>query len=46
MGFVDMQEMELLEFFNHLVPADFMPHGYCYLWDPLGCFGCTWSRMA
>ena len=26
--------MELLEFFNHLVPADFMPHGYCYLWDP------------
>ena len=29
-----MQEMELLEFFNHLVPADFMPHGYCYLWDP------------
>ena len=31
---MDMQEMELLEFFNHLVPADFMPHGYCYLWDP------------
>ena len=26
--------MELLEFFDHLVPADFMPHGYCYLWDP------------
>ena len=24
----------MLEFFNHLVPADFMPHGYCYLWDP------------
>src|SRR5882724_635045 len=29
-----MQEMEFLEFFNHLVSADFMPHGYCYLWDP------------
>ena len=23
-----------MEFFNHLVSADFMPHGYCYLWDP------------
>ena len=23
-----------MEVFNHLVSADFMPHGYCYLWDP------------
>jgi PAS domain S-box-containing protein len=29
-----MQEIEFLEFLNHLISADFMPHGYCYLWDP------------
>ncbi|MGH9503549.1 MAG: PAS domain S-box protein [Terriglobales bacterium] len=23
-----------MEFFRHLVASDFMPHGYCYLWDP------------
>lgn len=23
-----------MELFNHLTSADFMPHGYCYLWDP------------
>jgi PAS domain S-box-containing protein len=23
-----------LEFFKHLTSPDFMPHGYCYLWDP------------
>ena len=21
-------------FFKHLISPDFMPHGYCYLWDP------------
>jgi PAS domain S-box-containing protein len=29
-----MQEMEVLEVLNHLVTADFMPHGFCYLWEP------------
>ena len=23
-----------MEVLNHLALADFMPHGYCYLWDP------------
>ena len=23
-----------MEFFKHLLSPDFMPHGYCYLWDP------------
>jgi PAS domain S-box-containing protein len=23
-----------MEFFNQLFSPDFMPHGYCYLWDP------------
>jgi hypothetical protein len=23
-----------LEFFKQLLSPDFMPHGYCYLWDP------------
>lgn len=25
----------MLEFFRHLLSTDFMPHGSCYLWDPL-----------
>ena len=29
-----MQERRFLGFFNHPLSADFMPHGYCYLWDP------------
>ena len=29
-----MQKMEFLELLNCLTPADFMPHGYCYLWGP------------
>src|SRR5437868_10622096 len=29
-----MRETGFLEFFKHLLSADFMPHGYCYLWDP------------
>ncbi|MGH9552827.1 MAG: CHASE3 domain-containing protein, partial [Terriglobales bacterium] len=29
-----MQEMEVLDILNYLDPADFMPHGYCYLWEP------------
>jgi len=24
----------IVEFFRSLVSPDFMPHGYCYLWDP------------
>jgi PAS domain S-box-containing protein len=31
---VELQETEFLEFSNHLAVSDFMPHGYCYLWDP------------
>ena len=23
-----------MEFFKHLFSSDFMPHGFCYLWDP------------
>src|ERR1700752_3016694 len=23
-----------MEIFKHLLSPDFMPHGYCYLWDP------------
>ena len=23
-----------MEFFQHLFSSDFMPHGFCYLWDP------------
>jgi hypothetical protein len=23
-----------VEFFRSLLSTDFMPHGYCYLWDP------------
>jgi hypothetical protein len=23
-----------VEFFRSLLSPDFMPHGYCYLWDP------------
>ena len=23
-----------MEFFQHLLSSDFMPHGFCYLWDP------------
>lgn len=29
-----MKEMRFLEFFRHLLSPDFMPHGYCYMWDP------------
>lgn len=30
----EMQEMQFLEFSNRLISADFMPHGFRYLWDP------------
>jgi hypothetical protein len=23
-----------MEFFKQLLAPDFMPHGFCYLWDP------------
>ena len=23
----------MLEFFHHLLESDFMPHGYCYMWN-------------
>lgn len=31
---LELQETEFLEFSNFLAVSDFMPHGYCYLWDP------------
>jgi PAS domain S-box-containing protein len=30
-----------LEFFKHLISPDFMPHGYCYLWNP----GIVWLHV-
>jgi len=30
-----------LEFFKHLLSPDFMPHGYCYMWDP----GIVWLHV-
>ncbi len=30
-----------MEFFKHLFSSDFMPHGYCYLWDP----GIVWLHV-
>ena len=27
-------ETEVMEFFGQLFSSDFMPHGFCYLWDP------------
>ncbi len=32
--FAGLQEMRFLEFLKHPLSPDFMPHGYCYLWDP------------
>ncbi len=31
---MELQETEFLEFSNYLAVSGFMPHGYCYLWDP------------
>jgi len=31
---VQTREAEILEFLRRLLSPEFMPHGYCYLWDP------------